>query len=499
MARVAVVTDSSTCLPAELLEAHSITTVPLTFLFDGEPLNDGALSGREFFARLRASRRFPTTAAPAPDAFLEAFRRAATTADSALCVTLPATYSGTYDSALNAAEMARTELPGFPVRVLDSHCLAMCHGFAVLYAARAAGAGATLEEAAAVVGDVASRAHLLGVLDTLRYLAKSGRVPIVFHWATSLLRIKPVLVAEGEAVRAAGRVRTTRRALDRLVAQVGERLSPERPLHMAVMHADAEAAARALADRLRERFQPEELLVTESTSVMGAHTGSGFVGVAFFSGEPWSAERGSAPSLEDDVSRLEASLSPEATRRGEGPTPAPRRAPFLVVVSGLPGSGKSHFSRELCRRYPLAHLNSDTLRRALFPHPSHGPDESARLFAAVHALLKRLLSRGVSAVLDATSLKEEHRRPLYEIAERAGAGLIIVRTEAPEAVALERLAARAEGAGAEDASDATEAVYSRMKSEVEPVGRPCITVDTSRDITPALEAVLQQLNVTGRA
>jgi DegV family protein with EDD domain len=490
MARVAVVTDSSTCLPAELLKAHRITAVPLTFLFDGGPQYDGALSGREFYALLRASRRFPTTAAPAPAAFLEAFRRAAATADSALCVTLPAAFSGTYGSALNAAEMARTELPGFPVRVVDSHCLAMCHGFAVLYAARAVGAGATLAEAEAVVGDVASRAHLLGVLDTLRYLAKSGRVPIVFHWATSLLRIKPVLVAEGEDVRAAGRVRTTRRALDRLVAQVGERLSPERPLHMAVMHADAEAAARTLAGRLRERFQPEELLITESTSVMGAHTGPGFVGVAFFSGEPWSGERGSAPSLEDDVSRLEAAL---------GDVPAPRPAPFLVLVSGLPGSGKSHFSRELCRRYPLAHLNSDALRRALVPRPSHGPAESARLFAAVHALLERLLSRGVSAVLDATSLKEEHRRPLYEIAQRAGAGLIIVRTEAPEAVALERLAGRAGGAGAADASEATEAVYSRMKSEVEPVEGPYITVDTSRDIAPALKSVLQQLNVADRA
>jgi predicted kinase len=259
---------------------------------------------------------------------------------------------------------------------------------------------------------------------------------------------------------------------------------------MAVMHADAEAAARTLAGRLRERFQPEELLITESTSVMGAHTGPGFVGVAFFSGEPWSAERGSAPSLADDVSRLEAAL---------GDVPAPRPAPFLVLVSGLPGSGKSHFSRELCRRYPLAHLNSDALRRALFPHPTHGPAESARLFAAVHALLERLLSRGVSAVLDATSLKEEHRRPLYEIAQRAGAGLIIVRTEAPEAVALERLAGRAGGAGAADASEATEAVYSRMKSEVEPVEGPYITVDTSRDIAPALKSVLQQLNVADRA
>ena len=487
MARVAVVTDSSACLPIDLLKAHRITTVPLTFLFDGGLQYDGALSGRDFYALLRASRRFPTTAAPAPAAFLEAFRRATATADSALCVTLPAAFSGTYGSALNAAEMAREELPGFPVRVVDCHCLAMCHGFAVLYAARAAADGATLEEAEAIVRDVASRSHLLGVLDTLRYLAKSGRVPLVFHWATSLLRIKPILVAEGEDVRAAGRVRTTRRALDRLVAQVEERLSPERPLHMAVMHADAEEAAGGLAAGLRRRFQPEELLITESTSVMGAHTGPGFVGVAFFSGEPWRGGRSSTPSLEDDVSRLETAL---------GELPAPRPAPFLVLVSGLPGSGKSHFSRELCRRCPLAHLNSDALRRALFPRPSHGAAESARLFAAVHVLLERLLSRGVSAVLDATSLKEEHRRPLYEITERAGAGLIIVRTEAPEAVALARLAGRAGGAGPEDTSEATAAVYNRMKSEVEPIERPHITVDTSKDIAPALEAVLQQISVS---
>src|SRR3989304_4593584 len=222
MARVAVVTDSSACPPAALLKAHRITTVPLTFLFDGGLQYDGALSGREFYALLRASRRFPTTAAPAPAAFLEAYRQAAASAEAAPAAPPPAAFSGTYDSALTAAEMAREELPGFPVRVVDSHCLAMCHGFAVLYAARAAAAGATLDEVEAVAREGAPRPPLLGLLDTLRYLAKSGRVPLVFHWATSLLRIKPILAAEGEEVRAAGRARTTRRALHRLGAPGGE-------------------------------------------------------------------------------------------------------------------------------------------------------------------------------------------------------------------------------------------------------------------------------------
>jgi hypothetical protein len=169
-----------------------------------------------------------------------------------------------------------------------------------------------------------------------------------------------------------------------------------------------------------------------------------------------------------------------------------------VLVTGLPGSGKSYFSRELCSRYPLAHLNSDALRRALFPRPAHDAAENERLFAAVHALLENLLARGVSAVLDATSLKEEHRRPLYEIAEEAGARLVIVQTEAPPEVARERLEARARGDDRKDASEATVAVYDRMRREMEPIERPHIKVDTSKEIEPALADVVQQLAIANR-
>lgn len=491
MTKVAIVTDSSACLPAHLLREHNIRSVPLTFLFDGGLHYDGRLSSREFYALLRSSRRFPTTAAPAPAAFLEAIHEAAKTAEAVLCITLPSAFSGTYSSALNAAEMARQELPDLPVRVVDSRCLAMCHGFAVLSAARAAESGADLDQAEAVMRQVASRAYLIGALDTLRYLAKSGRVPMVIHWATSLLQIKPILIAEGAEIRAVERVRTMARALDRLAVHIEGRLDGRRPLHMAVMHADAPESAGRLADSLKERFAPEELLLTEFTSVMGAHTGPGFVGAAFFSGDPLAealpaaAAGASASTLAQDVARLEASLR-------DVPPPGP--VPALVMVSGLPGSGKSYFSRELCRRHPLAHLNSDALRRVLFPRPNHG-GESERLFAAVHALIERLLARGAGVVLDATSLKEAYRRPLYEIAERAGAALVIVQTEAPETVARERLEARAGGGDPEDASEATVEVYDRMRKEAAPIERPHIRVDTSRDIGPALERVLQQLAV----
>jgi DegV family protein with EDD domain len=492
MTKVAIVTDSSACLPADLVRANHVTIAPLAVLFDGALHHDGTLSGREFYDLLRAARDFPTTASPAPAAFLDAFREASKRAQSVLCVTMSSKYSGTYSSALTAADLARQELPELYLRVVDSRSLAMCHGFAVLAAARAAQAGADIDEAEAVAREVAANAYLIGVLDTMRYLAKSGRVPLVMHWTTSLLQIKPILEARGEDVRGVGRARTMPHAIDRMLARLADAAGEARPLRIAVMHADAPEAAEQVASRLRERLQPEELLVTEFTSVMGVHTGPGFVGVAFVAGEPAPAKPlgTAANAREEDVASLEQAL---------GELPPPVDGPALVIVTGLPGSGKSHFSRDLASRRPLAHLDSDALRRALVGRPTHSAEESARLFAAVHALIERLLSRGVSAIVDATSAKEAHRRLLYQIAKQAGARLLVVQTEAPPDLALERLRARSRGAATHDASDATVAVYNRMRRDWEPIERPHVRVDTSQELEPAIEEVLRRLANVGES
>jgi hypothetical protein len=164
-----------------------------------------------------------------------------------------------------------------------------------------------------------------------------------------------------------------------------------------------------------------------------------------------------------------------------------------VVVSGLPGSGKSYFCRRLASRHPIARLESDALRQALFGQPTHSPEESRRLFAACHYVLERLLGAGISALLDATNLREVHRRQLYAIADRYGVKLVLVSLRAPAAVVEERLAARARRADPADLSDAGAEVYQRMRSLDEPIGRPHIVVDTSADIEPAVEAVLREL------
>ncbi len=183
-----------------------------------------------------------------------------------------------------------------------------------------------------------------------------------------------------------------------------------------------------------------------------------------------------------DVDQLLAAL---------GPLPPPRRRSALVVVSGLPGTGKSLFCRELRRRTGVVILESDALRKLLFPRPTYSGEESRRLFAAVHAAIERLLAAGVSCALDATNLKERHREPLYAIAQKQGAKLVLVEVTAAPAVVRRRLAQRLRERDAP--SDADVAVYERMRREVEKIPQEHHVVDTEADMGPALAAIGREI------
>lgn len=187
--------------------------------------------------------------------------------------------------------------------------------------------------------------------------------------------------------------------------------------------------------------------------------------------------------LDSDVERLIENL---------GQLPEPVVKPVFIVVSGLPGTGKSYFCRQLAQRLPVIILESDTLRKALFSSPSYSLQESSRLFRACHLLIERLLKRGTSLILDATNLSEGHREHLYAIADRLDVKLVLVRVEAPPKVVYDRLKARQEDS--ESKSDADWMVYRRMKPSVQRIGRNHYAVDTSRDITPVLNKIVRQIS-----
>jgi len=185
-----------------------------------------------------------------------------------------------------------------------------------------------------------------------------------------------------------------------------------------------------------------------------------------------------------DVQRLTESL---------GQLPEPMAKPAFIVVSGLPGSGKSYFCNRLAERLPFVILESDALRKTLFPSPGYSPTESHRLFQACHLLIERLLKKGIPLILDATNLSERYRERLYSIAERLDVKLILVRVEAPAEIVLERLKARQEGTNPGDKSDADWEVYQRMKTTAQKIRRNHYAVDTSRDITPVLDKIAREV------
>jgi len=189
--------------------------------------------------------------------------------------------------------------------------------------------------------------------------------------------------------------------------------------------------------------------------------------------------------LNHDLSKLKDSL---------GPLPEATANPGFVVVSGLPGTGKTFFCSRLSEKQPFYILESDAIRKILFTSPDYSPAESARLFAAIHGLIEWLLKNGVPVIFDATNLSEHNREYLYRISDRAGARLVLISVEAPPAVAYQRLEARKLMANTDTKSDADWEIYKQMKPKAEKIRRNHFKVDTSRDITPVIDKIIHVLN-----
>jgi len=281
--KVAIVTDTTACIPKELAAKHGIELVPVIFMFGDESYRDGVdMSTAEFYARLRQARKLPTTSGSLPGAYLEAYRKASQRASSILCITVPAKLSAMFSSAKLAVKMADEALPGVAIRVLDCGTAAAAQGLVVMAAAESAALGKSFTEVIEVAESVMRRVYLLATLDTLHYLVKGGRVPKVAALASMLFQIKPIFTVKDGEAHPVTNARTMPGAIKRIIKMMGEQTVEGRPLHVAIMHADALDRAKQLEEDITKRFDCVELLVTEFTPVMGVHTGPGVVGVAFY-------------------------------------------------------------------------------------------------------------------------------------------------------------------------------------------------------------------------
>ena len=274
---VTVITDSTAYLPDELVEGYGIHVVPLYVVLAGHSGREGLDISPQDVARALAVRgQTASTSRPTPGDFVAAYRQALDGgAERLVSVHLSSELSSTWD----AARMAASQVGEHIVTVVDTRSAAMGAGFAVLAAARSAAAGADAAAVARTARETAAATRTLFVVDTLEYLRRGGRIGSAAAVLGSALAVKPVLHVQDGRVVPLEKVRTTARALNRLVQRAVEAAGQE-PVSIAVHHLAAAERADKLAAELRDRLpQLRELHVSELGAAIGAHVGPGAVGI----------------------------------------------------------------------------------------------------------------------------------------------------------------------------------------------------------------------------
>lgn len=273
-------------MPPEQVSRYDIEVVPIQLIIDNKTYRDGIdIKPSEFYAILRQARKTPTTASSAPESYLEAYRRASLMASSVLCLTEPSKFSAMFNSARVAAEMAREKLRGTIIDILDCTTAAAGQGLVALAAAKAAALDKPLEAVKEITLKVMSRINLLATLDTLQYLARSGRVPQAAAMVNTILNLKPIFSLNHADAHTVALPRTMKSAINRMLKLMKPLVKKGRPLHVAVMHADALEQAEVFKSKINAQFECQEIFITEFTPVMGVHTGPGLIGAAFYDEE----------------------------------------------------------------------------------------------------------------------------------------------------------------------------------------------------------------------
>ena len=213
--------------------------------------------------------------------YLEAFREVSNHTRNILCVTISSKLSTVYDVALLAKEQAKTELPRTSIEVLNSQTVSAAEGFVTLAAARASEEGRSLEEVVKAAEEVRDRVALVALMDTVRYVYRSGRVPKLAAIAGSALNIKPIFIISSGRVRFIGMVRDRERGIERLLGRVRSKVGSS-PVHIAVMHAYAQHEAEMLLEMVLSEFSCREVWIAEFSPVMGYACGTGTLGLAFY-------------------------------------------------------------------------------------------------------------------------------------------------------------------------------------------------------------------------
>jgi DegV family protein with EDD domain len=283
MPNIAVVTDSTTYMPPDLVRKYNISVAPQVLIWGDQTYKDGVdIESREFFTRLKTAKLMPSTSQVAVISFQEIFQDLVDKGFDVLALLVSSKLSGTVQSAMQARDLMNTARE--KVHVVDSQSVAMALGFQVLAVARAIENGASLNDAIALAEKSYQNTGVFFAVDTLEFLHRGGRIGGAQRFLGTMLNMKPILAIQDGRVEGVDRIRTKNKAHDRVLELVTERIAGRTPVRLATLHANAAEDAQALLSRAEQALRPVESVFTEVSPTVGTHTGPGTVGLAFMAG-----------------------------------------------------------------------------------------------------------------------------------------------------------------------------------------------------------------------
>lgn len=282
--KIALVTDSLAYPTREQQKIYQIEIVPVNVRFEGKVYREGVdLTPSQGYQFLEKNPEEFATSAPSPGDFLAAYQRAAQKgAKEILCLTLPQKISATLNSARMAQNLAKKELPQVRIEVIDSQTVAAGQVLLLLAAGRAIEEGKNLDEIIELVENLKKKVRVFLVLETIRHIYRSGRIPEVASKLGALLPLKPILTITEGKIHFAGAATSKEKGIEKILKILKENFDQSLP-EIGLMHADCLSEGVELKEKIEKLFPSAKIFLSEFTPVMGYATGRGTLLIAFFS------------------------------------------------------------------------------------------------------------------------------------------------------------------------------------------------------------------------
>jgi DegV family protein with EDD domain len=279
--KVALVCDSTAYLPREWVEKYKIPIAPSVVIWDGEELRDYIdLTADEFFSRLATSNTLPTTSQPTPAYFKSIYEDLLGKGHDILGVHISHKLSGTFSS----AEQAKAMFPNANIENIDTLSASMGEGWPLLMGIRAAEDGRSLAECRQIVEEACKHVGVLLTVETLEFLHRGGRIGGASRLVGTALSLKPLLEIKDGQVEPLENIRTRKKSLARIVEVALERIGNQRPIYLAVLHANAYENAEKVMEMATAQLDCKQTLIADVAPTVGTHTGPGTIGIAYMAG-----------------------------------------------------------------------------------------------------------------------------------------------------------------------------------------------------------------------